>query len=129
MFIIDWVASLSTAQRDAIRTVSIVIGSGCIPVFGFVLTWLIRIIRKQTRQTVEQTQAADWKDGSLNTVSVADLARRIMHNTQEFKNEFRSEITDLVNDPRTAPVARVHGRRRNTPTNPVSIYEGEPDNE
>lgn len=107
MPLIDWVASLSAAERDAIRTIALVIGSAGVPVFGFILTWLARIIRKQTRAAADNTAIKSWIDGKMRSISVAQLAQH---------NEIRSELTDLVNDPRTGtgPVPRLHGRRRDT---------------
>jgi hypothetical protein len=134
MFVIDWVASLTPAQRDAIRTVALVIGSAAVPVFGFILTWGRRGIKRLLRELMVATHVKDFEKGVLRTIPVSELVRkgvfyseetlrntretkdtaeRVSQDTQQLRGEFRSEISDLVNDPRAGVVNMRTGRRRN----------------
>lgn len=108
LVVIRWFLDRTPHQLDVLRTFTVLIGGGLVPVFGFILTWLARGIRHNTRTTVEQTSTHQWIDGKLYTRGVAETGEII-----------RGEISDLYNE-----LPKVHGRRR-LPTTEIATQAAE----
>lgn len=112
---VDWLLSLTDHQLNVLSTVFGVLASVA-TVFSIVAANFARLARRDAKRAVANTQREERIDGDLHTVSVSQDTHRATHET----HELRGEIVQLVAKP-------VHGRRRNTPTNPVrtsSQYEG-----
>lgn len=94
--------SWTSHQLEVLRSVAVAVGSGLVPVFGLLLTWMLRLIRKDARTARENTSSRDWAGGILVETPVAEMARHAVQKAQQAVDTAkasgeatRQEVVDL----------------------------------
>lgn len=104
MNILRWYLSLTDHELNALGTAFAMLASVS-SILGIWTARWARLAWHNARDTKDQTRRVETIDGKEHIVTVSQDAHHASHET----SDLRAELSPL----------RLHGRRRNTPTNPV----------
>lgn len=86
LFDLEWWFARTPHQLDVLRTLALVIGTGGVPVLGFLLGWaikLLRHIRREATAAKQNTESSVWVDGQQHVVPVIDHIEAAAQETRD----------------------------------------------